>query len=90
MRGYKLTLRGFQTRARKIREIKQICFATVLALAGSGCARVGPSQQRLVSKPGMVFSQAAFLSYENPLLVQVEPGSAFSGGAQSGGCTSCK
>jgi hypothetical protein len=72
------------------KHLKQICLVAVLALAGSGCAVVGPRQQRLVSKPDMVFSQLAFLSYQNPLLEQVEPGSAFCGGAQPGGCTSCK
>jgi len=72
------------------KHLKPICFVALLALAGSGCAWVGPRQQRLVSKPDMVFSESAFLSYQNQLFEQVEPGSAFSGGAQSGGCTSCK
>jgi hypothetical protein len=72
------------------KRLKPICCLAVLVVAGCGCASVGPRQQRLVSKPDMVFSEPAFLSYQNQLLQQVEPGSAFSGGAQSGGCTSCK
>jgi hypothetical protein len=51
---------------------------------------VAANQQRLVSKPNMVFSESAVFSYDNKLLPQLEPGSAFSGGGQCSGCTSCK
>jgi hypothetical protein len=56
----------------------------------AGCARVGVHQQRLVSKPNMVFSDSVVFGYSNRLMPQIEPGSAFSGGAQAGGCTSCR
>ena len=68
--------------------LKQILFAVIVAC--SGCAPVAPNQQRLVSKPNMVFSESAVFSYDNKLLPQLEPGSAFSGGGQCSGCTSCK
>jgi hypothetical protein len=67
--------------------IKRILFVTVLIC--SGCASVGPNEQRLVSKPNMVFSESTVFSYENKLLPQLEPGSAVSG-SQTSGCTSCK
>jgi hypothetical protein len=79
-----------RTSARAVLRKFAVCLVTVLALAGGGCAEVGPRQQRLVSKADMVFSASAFMGYENPLLEQVEPGAAFCAGAQSGGCTSCK
>ena len=55
-----------------------------------GCASVGVHQQRLVSKPNMLFTDAAVFSYGPKLLVQMEPGSAATGGAQAAGCTSCR
>lgn len=70
--------------------LKKISFAAVLLSLCSGCATVGPQQQRLVSKANMVFSESVVFDYTNKLLPQTEPGSAFSGGAQSSGCTSCK
>ena len=60
---------------------------------GGGCSwggRVGISEQRLVSKPNMLFSQSGVFVYQNWLIAQIEPGSATSGGGQAAGCTSCK
>ncbi|HJN81734.1 MAG TPA: hypothetical protein QF478_03070 [Verrucomicrobiota bacterium] len=51
---------------------------------------MGISEQRLVSKPNMLFSQSGVFIYQNRLIAQIEPGSATSGGAQAAGCTSCK
>ena len=70
-------------------KIKRISFVLLLILVCTGCVSVGPNEQRLVSKPNMVFSESAVFSYENKLLPQLEPGSAVSGG-QTSGCTSCK
>jgi hypothetical protein len=61
-----------------------------LAFAALGCARVEPQQQRWVAKPNMTFSESLVFAYSFKLLPQVEPGSAFCGGAQSAGCASCK
>ena len=64
-----------------------------LLVCGVGCASVGQvsiSEQRLVSKPNMLFSQSGVFIYQNRLIAQIEPGSATSGGAQAAGCTSCK
>ncbi len=55
-----------------------------------GCARVGLHDQRLVSKRSMIFEDSPALVGRPTMTIQVEPGSAFSGGAQAGGCTSCK
>jgi len=68
----------------------RLFFAAFLVLVWTGCVSVAPNEQRLVSKPNMVFSESAVFGYENKLLSQMEPGSAFSGGCQSSGCTSCK
>jgi hypothetical protein len=70
--------------------LRRLCFTTIFLLVCAGCAVVRPSEQRLVSKPNMVFSESAVFSYANKLVPQLEPGSAFSGGGQSAGCTSCK
>lgn len=60
------------------------------AIASSGCARVPIAAQRLVSKPNMVFGDSLVFTDARRLVAQVEPGSAFSGGAQAAGCTACK
>ncbi len=67
-----------------------VLLLSVAALLCAGCAHVGPQHQRLLSKSNMTFSDSAVFSYQDKLLPQVEPGSAFSGGAQASGCTSCK
>lgn len=64
--------------------------ALAVALGAPGCAHVPAYQQRLVSKPNMQFSDSLVFGYQHKLVPQVEPGSAFSGGPQSSGCTSCK
>ena len=64
-----------------------------LLVCGVGCAsggQVSISEQRLVSKPNMLFSQNGVFVYQNRLIAQIEPGSATSGGGQAAGCTSCK
>jgi hypothetical protein len=63
---------------------------TLLALT-AGCASPGVAQQRLVSKPNMLFSDSLAFNYNSPrLLPQLETGSAASGGAQGSGCTACR
>jgi len=69
---------------------EQILLALVVCLAMAGCVQVPAHQQRLVSKPNMEFPDSLVFNYQNRLLPQVEPGSTFSGGAQSSGCASCK
>ena len=59
-------------------------------LVGTGCKAVPVMQQRLVSKPNMVFSDSPVFSYQSQVLTQIEPGSALSGGAQAAGCTACR
>ena len=55
-----------------------------------GCAKVPVHQQRLVSKANMTFSDSLVFNYSNPLQAQIEPASETTGGARSGGCTTCK
>ncbi|MBL9135759.1 MAG: hypothetical protein JNK85_07820, partial [Verrucomicrobiales bacterium] len=48
------------------------------------------SQQRLVARPNMQFSDSPVYAYGAAVLSQIESGSAVSGGAQAAGCTSCR
>ena len=59
-------------------------------LASSGCKAVPIMEQRLVSKPNMVFSDSPVFAYQSRVVSQIEPGSAMSGGAQAAGCTACR
>lgn len=62
---------------------------TVLGL--TGCTALRPGEQRLVAKPGMIFSDSAAFSYNSSrLFPQMATGFASSGGAQNSGCTSCR
>ncbi len=63
--------------------------ALALSLSLGGCMSVSPERQRLVSRPGMVFSDAPHLSNRSALSAQIEPGRA-AGGAQAAGCTACR
>jgi hypothetical protein len=57
----------------------------------SGCKGVGANEQRLVSKPNMLFSDSAVYNYSfSWILPQIETGRAPSGGGQASGCTSCR
>jgi hypothetical protein len=62
----------------------------LVGMLGVGCKAVPVMQQRLVSKPNMVFSDSPVFSYQSQVLTQIEPGSALSGGAQAAGCTACR
>lgn len=72
----------------------KLLFGLVLFLAvfwgGVGCKSVPAMDQRLVSKPNMVFSDSPVFAYQWQVLTQIEPGSALSGGAQAAGCTACR
>lgn len=57
----------------------------------AGCSLPTASQQRLVARSNMLFSDSAVFTYQSPkLLPQLAPGFAGSGGAQNSGCTSCR
>jgi len=56
----------------------------------SGCASVEVHEQRLVSKPNMLFSRSAVYSYSSRIMPQLQPGLAVSGGAQPSTCTVCR
>lgn len=55
----------------------------------SGCSSVAPYEQRLVSKPNMLFSETGSFVYQTKLWAQTEPGSMFSGDARAVGCSAC-
>ena len=74
----------------RLRQMRGVGFVGLMALLGAGCQAVPVMQQRLVSKPNMVFSDSPVFSYQSQVLPQIEPGSAMSGGAQAAGCTACQ
>ena len=55
----------------------------------AGCSAVPPYEQRLVSKPNMLFGETGSFVYQAKLWAQTEPGSMFSGGARAVGCSAC-
>jgi hypothetical protein len=68
-------------------------FADLLLLGAvcfAGCSTVPVPEQRLTAKSNMQFADTAVFRYQSKLWPQTEPGSAFSGGAAAGGCTSCR
>lgn len=75
------------TRPQTLRLLSMVLAALVLS---SGCTQVPVSQQRLVSKPNMIFDETSVFAFSSRLSPQSEPGSASSGGAQGSGCTACK
>jgi len=79
-----------KVRSRIRRSVGLLASALAAAMILPGCASVGVHQQRLVSKPNMLFTDSAVFIYSPKLLVQMEPGSAATGGAQAAGCTSCR
>ncbi|MDX2109435.1 MAG: hypothetical protein SFY80_04260 [Verrucomicrobiota bacterium] len=61
-----------------------------MAIAFSGCTAPTVSEQRLLAKPLMTFSNELTYGYQSQLQAQIIPGLATSGGSQAAGCTSCK
>jgi len=62
----------------------------LVAQGGAGCKAVPVMEQRLVSKPNMVFSDSPVFAYQSRMLMQIDPGAALSSGAQAAGCTACR
>lgn len=67
-----------------------VLLALVAAAFCGGCANVPAWEQRLVAKPGMIFSGSTVLATAPALLGQIEPGRAAAGGAAAVGCSSCR
>jgi hypothetical protein len=75
----------------KNRRIRGGVVVFLLGMALTGCSSVPVQQQRLVSKPDMLFSDSLVYNYDpSRLILQIETGRAASGGGQASGCTSCK
>ena len=66
-----------------------LALLAVLALA-AGCQGVKPTEQRLVSRPAMLFTDQPAYAGGFSLLSQIEPGAEVSGGGGNSGCTSCR
>lgn len=66
-------------------------FALILGAGLVGCAAPSISEQRLVSKPNMTFSESAAFAYAPyRLFPQLATGATSTGGPQNSGCTSCR
>ena len=73
------------------RRITLIGWGALLALGFTGCTSLRPSEQRLVAKPNLTFSDSATLVYNSSrLFPQLASGFASAGGTQNSGCTSCR
>jgi len=73
------------------RRFTLISWGALLALGLTGCTALRPSEQRLVAKPNMTFSDSAAFTYNSSrLFPQMATGFASTGGAQNSGCTSCR
>ena len=73
--------------------IRNVCAFILLAwvlITASGCTHVEVAEQRLVSKPNMLFSDSPVFNYQSRFISQIEPGSASEGGNQGTGCTACQ
>ena len=80
-------LAGVRTGARS----STLCLLPFLILlAGAGCSAVPVHEQRLVSRPGMLFSRSALWSYDARTLSEIQPGRQASGGSQASTCTLCR
>src|SRR5262249_32985169 len=56
----------------------------------TGCASVSVNEQRLVSKPNMLFSKSAVYSYSSRILPQLRPRLSRSGEEQGSTCPLCR
>ena len=54
------------------------------------CAPLPISQQRLLAKPGMQFSDVRAYNEASRAASQLEPGRVVTGGAQASVCTTCR
>jgi len=62
-----------------------------LTLLAAGCAAPSVSQQRLVARPNMTFSDSPAFTYNTSRLSQeLAPGMASANTSQNSGCTSCR
>ncbi len=77
----------FKMRTRNIGTF--ILLAWILIIASS-CTHVEVTEQRLVSKPNMLFSDSPVFNYQSRFISQIEPGSASDGGNQGTGCSTCQ
>ena len=74
----------------KIRNVGAFILLAWVLTAASGCTHVKVTEQRLVSKPNMLFSDSPVFNYQSRFISQIEPGSAADGGNQGTGCTACQ
>ena len=65
-------------------------FGSLLVFFFTGCASVPVHEQRLVSKPNMLFSRSAVYSYTSKIMPQVQPGLPASGRSLNSTCTACQ
>ena len=59
-------------------------------LVWSGCRAPEVVAPGLVFAPAMTFSESGVWRFDSSLAPQVETGTAFAGGGQAAGCSSCR
>lgn len=81
---------GIKTR-RAVQQIFRPSLGALMGVGLIGCSAMRPSEQRLVAKPNMTFSDSAVFNYNSSrLFPQMATGFAATGAAQNSGCTSCR
>jgi hypothetical protein len=68
----------------------QAALALSVAHFLGACAPLPISQQRLLAKPGMQFSDVRAYNEASRATAQLEPGRVVTGGAQASVCTTCR
>ncbi len=84
-----MSTKPLSTRIPEVPRAAWLALPALLALA-AGCQGVKPTEQRLVSRPAMLFTDQPAYAAGFSLLSQIEPGAEVSGGGGNSGCTSCR
>jgi len=85
------TKSSWRTHAPSARRLAALVVAGAASFGLTGCTALRPSEQRLVAKPNMTFSDSAAWIYNSSRLYpQLASGFATAGGTQNSGCTSCR
>lgn len=70
--------------------LSRLALALSVAHLLGACAPLPISQQRLLAKPGMQFSDVRAYNEASRAASQLEPGRVVTGGAQASVCTTCR
>jgi hypothetical protein len=81
---------GSRSEAGLFLRLSRVALAIGVTHLLAGCAPLPISQQRLLAKPGMQFSEVRAYNEASRAALQLEPGRVVTGGAQASVCTTCR